>query len=88
LITVNGGLNFDDENFMHGKKTWKFLYMKDVKHMYFLSLLLLEWQITHDITNIAMTGIFKLMRKELGLKKLPKNHYEAKSKLKMLGLKV
>jgi hypothetical protein len=50
-------------------------------------LFLLEWQITHDITNIAMSGLFKLMGKELGHKKLPKNHYEAKSKLKMLDFK-
>jgi hypothetical protein len=74
LIEANGGLNFDDENFRHGKKT-------------FFTLLLLEWQIIHDITNIAMSGISKLMRKKFGHKKLSNNHYEAKSKLKMLGLK-
>jgi hypothetical protein len=53
----------------------------------FFTLLLMEWQIIHDITNIAMSGISKLMRKKFGHKKLSNNHYEAKSKLKMLGLK-
>jgi hypothetical protein len=67
LIEVDGGFNFDDENFRHGKKTWKFLYMKDVKQFFFFfTLLLLEWQITHDVTNITMIGIFKLMRKKFG----------------------
>jgi hypothetical protein len=51
------------------------------------TLLFLEWQIIHDITNITMSGILKFMRKVFGHKKLPNNHYEAKSKLKMLGLK-
>jgi hypothetical protein len=56
-------------------------------NIFSFTLLLLEWQITHDITNIAMSGIFKLMRKEFGQKKLPMNHYEAKLKQKMLRLK-
>jgi len=34
-----------------------------------------------------MSGIFKLMKEELSDKKLPKKHYEAKSKLNMLYLK-
>ncbi len=38
LIEANGRLNFDDENFRYVKKTWKFLYMKDMKQMYFFSL--------------------------------------------------